>query len=263
MNSISRLIPFLLLTLTLPACGGKAEAAPPVSVSIADVYTAAVATLTSQAGAFSPTVPASATTTPTVWFSATPLTSTPTSQLVLSSYTTTYGCYNAAYVSDVTIPDGTYLAPGESFTKTWEFLNTGTCQWKSDFRLTFETGTGMEGLDTFIGEPVAVGETAALSVSLIAPETEGTYTGYWRLASDSGDAFGGSVFVMIVVSEDTATATPEYTATATPTEVPTETSTETCVPPTTTSAAQAEDIVETVSATPTTVPEHGSESDPE
>jgi hypothetical protein len=116
----------------------------------------------------------------------------------------------------------------------------------------------MEGLDTFIGEPVAVGETAALSVALIAPGTEGTYTGYWRLATDSGDAFGGSVFVMIVVSEHAVTATPDYTATATPTETPPET----CAP-TTTSTAQAEDIVETVSATPTTVPEHGSETDPE
>ncbi|MGE5375455.1 MAG: hypothetical protein ACM3XO_10390 [Bacteroidota bacterium] len=47
---------------------------------------------------------------------------------------TANGCNHAGYISDVTIPDETVLAPGESFNKTWEFQNTGT------WRLTDEAG---------------------------------------------------------------------------------------------------------------------------
>src|SRR5688500_301085 len=35
-------------------------------------------------------------------------------------------CDAAKFVTDVTIPDGTKLISGESFTKTWRFINIGT-----------------------------------------------------------------------------------------------------------------------------------------
>ncbi len=248
---ISMLVPCLFLTLLLPACAGKVDATPPAGVSVSDAYTAAAATLIKEANVLTPTAPASPTTMPTLWFSATPITSTPTAQPILSSSTPYYGCYSAAYVSDVTIPDGTYLAPGESFTKTWQFMNTGTCQWEADFLLTFETGTDMDGTDTLIGESVAAGETASLSVPLVAPETAGSYTSYWRLTTDSGEAFGSSVFVLIVVSEDAATATPTTTSTSTAYVDDTPTYTPSCTAIPTTTPSQVEEITETASNTPT------------
>jgi len=42
---------------------------------------------------------------------------------------------NALFVSDVTITDGTVLAPGEAFTKTWRFQNTGTCDWDEKYTI--------------------------------------------------------------------------------------------------------------------------------
>jgi len=156
--------------------------------------------------------------------------STPTTQSISVFYSTANGCYDAAYVSDVTIPDGTVLAPGESFTKTWKFQNSGSCDWESDFMLTFEMGEGMEGEDTAISEVVAAGESDSLSVSLVAPETEGSYTGYWRLTTASGNAFGQSVFVQIYVSDDAATSTPTTTATATATTTAEAEATATTVP---------------------------------
>lgn len=79
----------------------------------------------------------------------------------------------------------------------------------------------MDGENTTIGEAVATGETDSLSVALVAPETEGAYTGYWRLSIASGDAFGQSVYVLLVVSEDVTTITPMPTVRSTFTPTPT------------------------------------------
>ena len=78
--------------------------------------------------------------------------------------------------------------------------------------------TSSADLDT----TVAVGAYGDVSVELTAPEDEGTYTGYWRLADASGTLFGEQVYVQIVVSDDAATLTPTPTAeTATPTSTST------------------------------------------
>ena len=49
----------------------------------------------------------------------------------------------AAFVSDVTIPDGTVMAPGQSFTKTWKLKNIGTTSW-SNYNLKFFDGEQMD-----------------------------------------------------------------------------------------------------------------------
>ena len=223
MKTFPKLLPLITLALLLSACGGDMDITPTEGASISDAYTAVAMTIAAQASSVTPTNTVLPTTTPTTWTSPTSIPSIPTTQSVSVSYSIANGCYNAAYVSDVTIPDGTVLAPGETFTKTWKFQNTGSCDWDEDFVLTLETGEDMDGEDTTIGEAVAAGETDSLSVPLVAPETEGSYTGYWRLSTDSGVAFGQSVFVLIVVSEDAATITPTTTATSTSTPTPTAT----------------------------------------
>jgi hypothetical protein len=49
-------------------------------------------------------------------------------------------CTNtAAFVQDVTVPDGTNWAPGQAFNKIWQVRNTGTCTW-SGYQLAFASG---------------------------------------------------------------------------------------------------------------------------
>lgn len=151
---------------------------PTQSGSLLDVYTAAAMTLTAQTGPATATATPNPTITPTLWASPTFIPSTSTLQSTSYLYSSANGCYNATYVTDVTIPDGTVLAPGETFTKTWKLQNSGSCDWETDFVMSFETGTDMDGEDTTIDEAVAAGETESLSITLVAPETEGTYTGY-------------------------------------------------------------------------------------
>ena len=263
MKYTSRLIPFILLGISLSACGEKAEPTPTGLPYISDIYTAAAMTISAQSSTFTPTMLASPTVSATIWSNPTSTAWTPTTQITNPSYSTAYSCYNAAYVSDVTIPDGTILAPGEVFTKTWKFLNSGSCDWGANFLLAYETGTDMDGSVTLISEAVAAGDTASISVSLVAPETEGSYTGYWRLSTDSGESFGGSVFVMIVVSEEAATATPTYTPTATSTTYVEDTPTYTPTPSNTPSPTPAEEEESTGSSAEITAESAGDGSAPE
>ncbi len=100
-------------------------------------------------------------------------------------------CDWAAFVKDVTIPDGTTLLPGETFTKVWRLKNRGTCAWTPDYMLVFSSGSQMGGT-TAIRLPgyVAPGQTVDVSVTLTAPSTSGSYTGYWMLRNASGALFG-------------------------------------------------------------------------
>ncbi|NJC97349.1 MAG: hypothetical protein FIB03_13600 [Anaerolineae bacterium] len=45
------------------------------------------------------------------------------------------------------------------------------------------------------------GKWTQISIVLTAPSKGGSYTGYWRLATGSGDAFGSTLGTSIVVKE--------------------------------------------------------------
>jgi hypothetical protein len=231
MKTYSLFFATLLLLLVLSACGGSAT--PSTETTISDVYTAVAITLTAQANPVAATETWLPTSSPTPAVSPTQIPLSPTHQSVPTSLNISV-CDNSAYISDVTIPDGTILAPGQTFVKTWMFQNTGSCAWSADYSLTFVSGNAMSGSTTTIDQSVASGNQAKISVSLTAPDTAGTYTGYWRLTNKQGIAFGISVYVQIVVSIDAATITPTSTATSTSTVEPSSTPTPTVYPPTST-----------------------------
>ncbi|MBI2332298.1 MAG: hypothetical protein HYU84_09110, partial [Chloroflexi bacterium] len=138
-------------------------------------------------------------------------------------------------------PDGTVLTPGSAFTKTWSLQNTGSCDWTTSYSIVFYSGNSMSGATTALSAAVSPGGSTDVSVSLTAPSTSGSYTGYWRLQNASGTSFGEAVYVQIAVSgstptptststatdesEEEATSTP--TSTTSPTETPVPTATET------------------------------------
>ncbi len=101
-------------------------------------------------------------------------------------------CDKAALVADVTIPDGTVLAGGTAFTKTWRLQNVGTCTWTTSYKLVFTSGDYMSTSSTayYLPSSVAPGGTIDLSVNLISPITPGNFTGYWQLRNASAVNFG-------------------------------------------------------------------------
>ena len=98
-------------------------------------------------------------------------------------------CNKAVFVQDVTYPDGTNVKPGESMQKTWRLRNEGTCIW-SGYSMVFYEGTNMGSNLTAINATVNPGDSVDISIALTAPNSTGTYTGYYRLRDASGNTFG-------------------------------------------------------------------------
>jgi hypothetical protein len=115
------------------------------------------------------------------------------------------------FVDDVTVPDGTTFAAGESFTKTWRMSNSGTCTWTTGYSLYFFGGNQM-GAPTAIGvtQSVAPGDMLDISLDMVAPDTPGEHTGHWKLTNTNVSFFGTTAYVQIVVG-----GTPAVSATDT------------------------------------------------
>jgi hypothetical protein len=140
------------------------------------------------------------------------------------------GCtLNASYVEDVTIPDESVLQPGIGFIKTWRIRNSGTCDWMDGFELVFASGDQMGASSSVPAPATAAGAMADVSVPMTAPAAPGTYKSNWRMRSDEGQAFGSTVWALIVVPSP-ATDTPEATGTTQPTDTPEATETPPAAP---------------------------------
>lgn len=199
---------FLFAALVLSACGGNAEAeATPtmdtesvIATSIAQTMQAISETQTAQV---TPTLLATATSAvaPTI----TPATGgSPTATVQSVSLPT--NCLIAGLVSE-TIPDGTVIARGASFTKTWSIRNGGTCTWTTSYKMVFESGEllGAASESVALTQNVSPGMMTSVSIKMTAPSVDGTYIGYWNLLTDAG-VLVGRFSVNIYVG--TATAAP-------------------------------------------------------
>ena len=124
-------------------------------------------------------------------------------------------CNRAEFVGEVSIPDGTQISIGASFTKVWRLRNTGSCTWAPGYVLLFDHGDPMNASP---GQPwpygnVPPGAVVDVSVTLNAPSQPGTYQAFFRLRSPDNIVFGvgpsgqDSFWVKIVVPQPTATPT--------------------------------------------------------
>lgn len=113
------------------------------------------------------------------------------------------GKLDARFVCDVTMFDGTEVAPGMPFTKIWRLRNNGTISWPPQSALVFVGGDEMSQVYTV---PLEIPELGLVpegemevSVDLVAPEKPGRYVSHWRLASPTGPKFGHRVWVLVQV----------------------------------------------------------------
>ena len=100
-------------------------------------------------------------------------------------------CNRAKWLEDVTVPDGSVYLPNVTFTKTWRIQNAGTCTWNPSYAIVFSSGDhmGEAGATAFLGN-VAPGATVDISVNMKSPATNGEYTTYFMLRSDTGLIYG-------------------------------------------------------------------------
>ncbi|XP_039869931.1 NBR1 autophagy cargo receptor a isoform X1 [Simochromis diagramma] len=109
----------------------------------------------------------------------------------------------AALFLDENLPDGTNLEPGTKFIKYWKMKNTGSICWTSETKLVFMWGNLSLASEEKREVPVPLlppGHVGMVSVALVAPVTDGTYTSHWRLAH-CGSQFGPRVWCSIVVKQ--------------------------------------------------------------
>lgn len=132
---------------------------------------------------------------------------TPSAVTSLGTVTTKNGCNDGYLVSESLPYDGKTILLKTEFTKSWEFINTGTCAWDEGYSFAFveEFSTGPRyGKDYIIpkdGPFTKPGETRTFTVLLRAPKDPGEYTWYFKIKDDAGNYFGSLVWTTIISVE--------------------------------------------------------------
>jgi len=180
-----RPISFALLTvlLLILACGPVAT--PEVTEPIQDAVDTAVAlTRMAQDPATEAAAPITDTPAPIATDTPVPIpTDTP-------EPSPTPFCDRASFVSE-SIPDGMEFEPDTPYSKSWRLSNTGACTWTSGYSLVFDHGDMMSAPTIVpLGGTVVPGQEVDVTVDMVSPSGEGTYTGHWMLRNDAGVLFG-------------------------------------------------------------------------
>ena len=106
---------------------------------------------------------------------------------------------SATFLSDITLPDGSAVSPGQALVKTWRVKNSGTSTW-SGYKLRFVGGNSL-GAPTETSIPTTGPQsTVDISINLTAPTQPGDYNGYFQIVSAGGTwVEGGQLWVKIRV----------------------------------------------------------------
>ena len=105
-----------------------------------------------------------------------------------------------SYLQDLSIPDGSTMAPGQLIDKRWQVSNSGTCNWDERYRLTLVSGDAMGAQTSLPLYPARAGREATLRILFTAPQTAGTYECQWQAVNPDGVPFGDAFYMQIVVT---------------------------------------------------------------
>lgn len=203
--ALARLLGYILIPLSLAtalACGGSGNSGPNTSQRATGLAQTAAAVLTGTAQASitpqTPTSPPSATLPPPTQ-SATATQAPATVAPIVTASATACPNNDSAFVSDVDMPDGSHVAAGATFKKTWRLRNSGACVWTMAYTLRYISGEAMGGGAVGLPNGVPPGATVDITVSMVAPSSPGTYVSHWQMFTPAGDAFGTKPYVEIKV----------------------------------------------------------------
>jgi hypothetical protein len=200
----------LLITLTLAACAPATPIVPTpdiLAVRTSAAYTV-VAEFTLTAAAFTPTfTPEPPTEMPTPvpppTETATIAYSTDPTQIALGTPGAPVAlCDDYSFdlgTLDVTIPDGTFMTPGQEFDKTWKIKNTGECTWGDGYTLIYAYGGDkMNGQPVPFAVVIVPGQEIDVTVKFKAPAKIGEYTSVWQMVNPKGIPFGDKEHFLLV-----------------------------------------------------------------
>ena len=111
----------------------------------------------------------------------------------------------ARFVRDVTIPDGTSVAPGSIIKKSWKIRNDGEYAWPAATVISSVGGDLLQFQDAQPVSPIQPNQETDITVELTAPVATGRYVGYFRLCTGPTGPFFGQRFwvdIRIIDEED-------------------------------------------------------------
>lgn len=169
----------LILSSAISACTGFPVAPPPPMGTHAPIYI--------------PPTQAPPSQTPTRLPPSTPMELRPAA---------TPACTNQlTFQDDLTIPDGSLVAPGEALDKRWEVENSGSCNWDQRYSLRLVAGSDLGAKPQMGLYPARSGTVAPIRILFNAPGEPGPYRSAWQAYGPEGEAFGDQIFIDIVVAE--------------------------------------------------------------
>lgn len=114
----------------------------------------------------------------------------------------TPGCMdNLKWLSDLTIPDGSFVQRGVTLEKQWEIENNGSCHWTKEYSLRLIGGPNLGASDQQSLYPAQSGTRAVIDIIFTAPMELGTYRTAWQAYNPAGQPFGDPIFMEIVVTD--------------------------------------------------------------
>ncbi|MGD8554738.1 MAG: NBR1-Ig-like domain-containing protein, partial [Anaerolineales bacterium] len=126
---------------------------------------------------------------------------------------------DSAFVADVTIPDGTWVLPGSTFTKTWRISNDGDCPWTPEYTWEQINASGNLLLASPLSVPlpaeVAPGASIDISVELTLSSTAtvgSEYMAQFQMRSPSGELFGTYPFAIVIAASGIGACPPSTIA---------------------------------------------------
>lgn len=106
---------------------------------------------------------------------------------------------NLDYLSDLTIPDGTFVPYGSTVDKQWLVQNSGTCNWNAGYRLRYVGGALLGAPQELVLYPAKSGAQATIQITFTAPFTDGVYASTWQAFDPNGLPFGDPIYMNIIV----------------------------------------------------------------
>ena len=106
------------------------------------------------------------------------------------------------YLKDLTIPDGSEVAPGEKITKRWLISNEGSCNWDQSYSFQLISGLALGAEKVQELYPVRQGAKVAFEITFTAPDNPGRYNSWWQAYDPKGERFGDSLYMDIMVVND-------------------------------------------------------------
>ena len=114
----------------------------------------------------------------------------------------TPSCTNQlTFQEDLSIPDGSQVAPGQLLDKRWEVENSGTCNWDDRYRLRLIAGNNLGVPAELALYPGRSGTRVPIRIVFTAPDEPGPYRSAWQAYSPEEEPFGDQIFIDIVIGE--------------------------------------------------------------